>query len=298
MDERLRSFYDKTGRILGEDDAASCNDVNGESPFSNGKAPRRGRGTHSQDQWEQFFQSIFNEIISTGSHHATAATSYRGSAAEKKDVLHYYTMCRGDLNKVVECILHGNADDVVRWKREIIDPEVASGKMAQFSNEKKCDDGKQKSCSIKKRRRILEDSSSEEDEEMIKVSRSNKKRLGRSKPRQNALLIDTDDEGGDDSSPQRQYSQSNTSTSSSSMSKRDKMDFRVARKRKAKAEKEMQMADIIQSKNWDIGAAADDHSQRRRSKKEKNMGGISDALLSNIEKKYGSRNKNNKKKKD
>ena len=70
------------------------------------------------------------------------------------------------------------------------------------------------------------------------------------------------------------------------MNKRDKMNFRVAKKRKAKAAKEMEMADIMQSKNWSMP----DASSRQRSKK-KNMGGISDALLSNIEKKYGGNDK-------
>ena len=64
-----------------------------------------------------------------------------------------------------------------------------------------------------------------------------------------------------------------TSASASSMSKKDKMDFRVAKKRKAKAHKDMEMAGIIQLKNWSVDA----QYARRRPKKQ-NMGGISDAF--------------------
>ena len=74
MDERRRSVYDATGQILEEGDDISCNrDDNHASraPSSNSKA----RGTpHSQRrQWEQFFHSIFDEMISTGSRHSDAA---------------------------------------------------------------------------------------------------------------------------------------------------------------------------------------------------------------------------------
>mmetsp|Transcript_24158 Transcript_24158/g.43526 ORF Transcript_24158/g.43526 Transcript_24158/m.43526 type:complete len:80 (-) Transcript_24158:457-696(-) len=78
------------------------------------------------------------------------------------------------------------------------------------------------------------------------------------------------------------------------MSKRDKMDFRVAKKRKAKAAKEMELTNIIQSKNWDMATAA--AAAVRPKKKKKNMGGISDALLSDMEKRYGNQQHKRRKK--
>ena len=106
----------------------------------------------------------------------------------------------------------------------------------------------------------------------------------------NTLLVDTDD---DDESPKERSSSINNN--SSSMSKRNKMDYRVAKKRKAKAKKEMEMADIIQSKNWDASSVF--CSASSQGARNKNMGNISDSLLNNIEKKYGgSKNKRKYKK--
>ena len=55
------------------------------------------------------------------------------------------------------------------------------------------------------------------------------------------------------------------------MSKRDRMDCHAARKRKAKAEKEVEFADVLQSKDCVVAKA----------------GGISDAMIASLEEKYG-----------
>jgi hypothetical protein len=83
------------------------------------------------------------------------------------------------------------------------------------------------------------------------------------------------------------------------MSKRDKMDYRVARKRRAIVEKEMHVADLIQSVDWSGGhsggtfaeAAVAIAAHRSRRRTAKNVGGISDLLLSNLEEKYGAKKK-------
>ena len=51
---------------------------------------------------------------------------------------------------------------------------------------------------------------------------------------------------------------------------REKMDYRVAKKRKIKAQKEMEIANIIQSKNWD-GVVRDNPGKRRN-----RAGGVND----------------------
>jgi len=298
MDDRRRSVYNATGQILEEDDDndPSCNDDgNGEShaPFSSTSKARTSH--HPQGQWEQFFQSIFHELISTGAQHATTASAYRGSKGEQKDVLYYYRMCKGNMAKVVECIIHGSAEDVGRWKREIVDPAVERGEVDEYGGDCVGSGGgvhgkKKKSCdghssSRKQRRTILEDDSSS-DEEIDKVKKSSKKRLGKGKLTNNSALVDTDEEEDDAASSRRRPS---PSVITSSMSKRDKMDHRVAKNRKAKVEKEMEMADIIQSKNWDINAVAS------HPRPPKNMGGISDALLSDMEQRYGNTKKKKKK---
>ena len=126
------------------------------------------------------------------------------------------------------------------------------------------------------------------------------------------MLIDTDEEENDKSSPKKDKSMHKTllvdtddecpkerssTSNNSSMSKRNKLDYRVAKKRKAKAKKEMEMADIIQSKNWDASSSAFFSASSHRQARNTNMGNISDSLLNNIEQKYGcSKNKKKYKK--
>ena len=62
------------------------------------------------------------------------------------------------------------------------------------------------------------------------------------------------------------------------MSKRDRMDCRAVRKRKAKAEREVEFADVLGSKDWGVASL----SQRRE-----NTGGISNAVIASLEEKYG-----------
>ena len=304
MNERRRSVYDNTGQILDEDDE----DDN--STTSHNNSTSTSTTAHTQREWEQFFHSIFNEIISTGVNHTSAASTYRGSDVERRDVLHYYTMCKGDMNKIVECIIHGSSSDVVRWKKEIIDPAVSRGEVDDFSVNGICDDEKNQNVKCEKKRRTILETSSEEDEVVV----SKKKKLGQKKRQRKhnaSLLVDTDEEDNNESSPEKDKSKHNTllvdtdddddespkkrsSTTTNnniSMSKRNKMDYRVAKKRKAKAKKEMEMADIIRSKNWDASSSVF-CSASSQGARNKNMGNISDSLLNNIERKYGgSKNK-------
>ena len=77
-------------------------------------------------------------------------------------------------------------------------------------------------------------------------------------------------------------------TNSTTMSMREKMDYRVAKKRKIKAAKEMEIAKIVQSKTWDGGRTNHVYGNQERNK---NRGGVSDELLSQIERKYAAKSK-------
>jgi len=285
--ERRRSVYDSTGQIIDDDE-----DEYDTSHTTNDRPQPSNKHQHQQKQWEEFFNSIFNEIITKGSNQATSASSFRGSKDEQRDVLHYYTMCRGDMNKVVECIILSSIDDVDRYMNDIIEPAVVRGDVEDYSGI--CDDNNLKKVQKKKRRRILEDSSSSEDEQHIAATVNKKKTKIKSKSKENnTLLIDTDDESVTTSSTKKRPSSVTANKSRPpSMSKQDKMEFRVAKKRKAKAEKELEISSIINSNNWDASSAVHHASSQQQSrKKKKNMGDLSDALLYNIEKKYGGRSK-------
>ena len=75
MDEQQRSAYDATGRVLEEhydDDPFGSSSDNDEGNQQQHYAPRGKRQRprdQKQQQWEDFFHSIFNEIISTGCTH-------------------------------------------------------------------------------------------------------------------------------------------------------------------------------------------------------------------------------------
>ena len=179
MNERRRSVYDNTGQILDEDDE----DDN--STTSHNNSTSTSTTAHTQREWEQFFHSIFNEIISTGANHTSAASTYRGSDVERRDVLHYYTMCKGDMNKIVECIIHGSSSDVVRWKKEIIDPAVSRGEVDHFSVNGICDDDKNQNVKCEKKRRTILETSSSEDDEVLSARRGS---WGRKRGNANTML--------------------------------------------------------------------------------------------------------------
>ena len=216
-----------------------------------------------------------------------AAGSYRGSEEERKDVLRYYKMCKGDFSKVAECMIHGTAEDAARWQKEIVSPALERGEVADYSEKMRV--GKNSSTTKHQRRRVVLEEDSSSDEE-ITTSRSC------NKSNNNSLLTDTDEEAEEERPRRREVNLSNThgAAAASSMSKRDKMEYRVARKRKAKAAKEMEVADMIRSKNWDAGAVAAAAAGTSR-RKRRNAGGLSDALLASMERRFA--NENGKRKK-
>lgn len=289
MDEQQRSAYDATGRVLEEhydDDPFGSSSDNDEGNQQQHYAPRGKRQRprdQKQQQWEDFFHSIFNEIISTGCTHEENAKLYPGSPQECDDVLRCYTMCKGNMQKVLECIVHATQDDIGRWRKYIIDPAILRGEVDDFFNVNATKKVMPSKVS-KKRQTImtLEDSSSSDDDAVStakrKCSSSRPKRLKRGKcDISKNTLVDTDDDEPED------YNAGKSKARSAAMSMREKMDYRVARKRKIKAEKEMEIAKIVQSKDWDSN-----HFYGKQPTK-KNGGGVSDQLLSQIEHKYATK---------
>ena len=255
-DARRRAVYDATGRVDGEDDAH-------DGPSSH----TTGGSKEEQKRWDEFFQSVFHEVLSSGSSHGDV-DSYRGSSTEAADVLKYYGMCKGDMNKVANCIVHGgDENDRKRWIRDIIEPAISRGDVVDHF-----------ACAP---RSALEDSDEDSDDDAFQ--RLKRRKIGKKKQEKPvkrpppASLVDTDDEeGNDDGSTARKAGSS--SSVALAMSKKDKMEYRVAKKRKKKAEAEIEVANIIKSKKWsgvgDIGVA------------KRKCGTFNETLLSNLERKY------------
>jgi hypothetical protein len=142
------------------------------------------------------------------------------------------------------------------------------------------------------RRTILEDSSEEEGndgrEDIGDVA------FVKATVNDDLILMDTDDDDKEDGD--------NAKDTATKQGKRHKMGCCVAKKRKAIAEKEADIADILGSRDRSgaggsthataaaIAVAVTHHSRPLK------VGGISDALLSNLEAKYGGKDRSMKKK--
>ena len=236
-----RAFYDKTGRIENEEGVGNSSGTNHAATSKKGQ------------QWEDFFQSVFREM---GNHSYGSAKEYRGSNQEKEDVIHYYKLCKGNLAQAVDCVVHGEEKDILRWERDIIGPAISSGKLEDLNGKKKK--------SKKRRLQKLSSSKQKKTPEEPKLN-STAATTGLS------VLDDTDDEDDSRSPPQAQRQHRKDA-----MSKKDKLALRVAKKQKVKAQREMEVANIIGSKEWTDGGSV----RRERA------GIFHNALLQNLEQKY------------
>ncbi|KAL3770431.1 hypothetical protein ACHAWO_009511 [Cyclotella atomus] len=277
MDENKRYIYDSTGRIPDDDHSACSDDENADS-----SAARRNACNHTnKDQWETFFYSIFHEVISAKTTYESDVKNYRGSGREQSDVIEYYNICKGDWSKVVECIAFGASEDVERWKHAIIEPALMRGDIPDFGSKLPAivPGGKQKKVS-------LDESSSDDD---IPVGKGNKKLHNSAKRKQISLDDSSSDEDiNDNSFTNRRLKKKVQSTNSegkaaeASMSKRDKLEYRTAKKRKDKKAKELEVAQLFQSKDW-----GDAFSMNGQTRKHRNAGSLSNQMLDSIERKYG-----------
>ena len=306
MDPKQRARYDATGFAADNDDNDNDDDDDTSSPEKHGtrksssaRSRSRGGGNNQQQQrnWDDFFYSVFGEVIH---HNHGDAASYRGSDQERRDVLQAYEVCKGHWDKMVDCIIHGAPSDKVRWKRDIVMVAIQKGEIVGY--------GKDAIVAGDRRRRArvggLVDSDNDNDNHNatkdVKKRLQKKSRLSKKKDKKSSTkkfpkasmdtnaLTDTDDEEEQQLVPittsPAQKAQSTTTT----MSRKDKMEYRVAKKRKLKAEREMEVAELFQSKAWGQGSASG-------VKRKKWQGAFTDDLLANMEQKYSGKSNSNTK---
>ena len=300
-DENRRSLYDKHDRILNDDeiydgkarsDFSSSHENNYRSNDRRYKHNNAANASDEQQRWDDFFNSVFNDIMDAESRHGDAV-SYRDSSQEKKDVLKFYATCKGDLQMVLKCVLHGREEDVDRWRREIITPAIGRGDVPDYLGST---DAKNEVSTGQTRMNDLVDSGEDSDDsgfegntkKNYKFSSIKKKRLKRmrngSGNRHEAIksatkfVEDSNDDAEDNSS------KCSGTVAPPSMNRKEKMEFRVAKKRKMKAKRELEVANILKSKSWNSGLATE--NQTFRGGQQKRTGTFSDALLSSLEDKY------------
>jgi hypothetical protein len=211
-------------------------------------------------------------------------------------VIKYYNICKGDWTKIAECVAFGDKTDVERWKRDVIGPATLRGEVRDF-------DCKEDTTSPEPKRKavLLKDSSSSEDYEHVV---KNKTRQVVAKRKQISLedSSSSEDDIQINLSKKRRLrkktsikvtkSQSNatrTSQAQSSMSKRDKLEYRKAKKQKDKKLKELEVAELFQSKDWGGTFSVNGNTKGRN-----NSGSLNNKLLDNIERKYARSNRQTK----
>jgi DnaJ family protein C protein 9 len=109
-----RKEYDESGELDDGDD----ND-----DFGEGKS-----GTH---MWTDYFRGMFGKVKTSDIDDFEA--KYKLSDEERDDVLKYYTMFKGDLNKMLQCVMLGSEIDKSRWVQDFIRPAIQSGTVKDYS---------------------------------------------------------------------------------------------------------------------------------------------------------------------
>jgi curved DNA-binding protein CbpA len=274
-DPQRRARYDATGQLHDEaphDDCSSSSRPQSR-PTANDKS-RHNSKEEDERRWKEFFHSVFQEVVTSAADAEKDRSIYRGSEREVADVLQFYSLCKGDLDKVLTCIVSGEERDKARWVQEIIQPAVRRGEVQRYDQLFRGD--------------TLVDT---DDEESAGNGRSKKRIRSKlaaaaaaARPSDTGMgdLVDTDEE---DTLEATRLPKPLT-TSTTTMSKKDKMEYRVAKKRKATKEKEIEFATILKGKQW-----SGDVAGKRR------MNTFSDELLSKLENKYASTSSSSGKKK-
>lgn len=252
-DPSQRAIYDATGRIPESVDA--------DDQSSSG---RRANRTKSTDEWVKFFQSVFQDIIKAGS--SFDRKTYCGSQEERDDVLKYYQMCKGDRCKILACVVQSEQEDYERWWNDIIQPAIESGSIESYDSGASSMDANETN---KKRKKLVR--KRERPEEKAPMSRVEVSSAAND-------LEDTDDEASQETDSAKK--------ARSVMNRREKMEFRVAKKRKEKKEREIEIAEIMQSKEWTTGSFAKAAGDKSSIAKRRNQHGLSDTFLYGLQEKF------------
>lgn len=82
------------------------------------------------DQWTDYFKNIFPTV--TTADIDAFEVKYKCSDEEESDVLKYYKQFKGDLNKMLECVMLSSDVDKERWVKDYIEPAVERGDVPDF----------------------------------------------------------------------------------------------------------------------------------------------------------------------
>ncbi|EJK50376.1 hypothetical protein THAOC_30668 [Thalassiosira oceanica] len=159
-DDEKRREYDESGEVDDEDDLASKS------------------GT---EQWKNYFSNLFPKV--TTKDIDAFEVKYKCSDEEEEDVLKYYSQFKGDLNKMVECVMLSSDIDKERWVADYIKPAIEEGSVGDYTERKPepevaCDDTDDDDVPVAQ---IVDDDDDGEEEEMAHAEPVAKKAKGRKK---------------------------------------------------------------------------------------------------------------------
>ncbi|KAL7551489.1 hypothetical protein ACHAWF_014672 [Thalassiosira exigua] len=111
-DEEKRREYDDSGDLYEDDDDLAS-------------------GKSGMKQWMDYFNSVFPKV--TKADIDAFEVKYKCSDDEEQDVLKYYTQFKGDLNKMLECVMLSSDVDKQRWVKDYIEPAIGRGDVSDHA---------------------------------------------------------------------------------------------------------------------------------------------------------------------
>lgn len=85
--------------------------------------------------WKEYFSSIFGKISNDDIDSFTLR--YKCSDEEKADVLKYYIEFKGNLHKILKCVMCSSDVDINRWMQDYIEPAIQSGILPNYPQKNK-----------------------------------------------------------------------------------------------------------------------------------------------------------------
>ena len=107
-----RKEYDDSGDLYDDDD----------DDLTSSKA--------GYDQWREYFDNIFPKVTEADIN--AFEIKYKCSDEEEQDVIKYYSRFKGDLNKMLECVMLSSDADKCRWVDDYIKPAIERGDVDDY----------------------------------------------------------------------------------------------------------------------------------------------------------------------
>ena len=85
----------------------------------------------SMEAWKNYFTHVFGKI--TTSDIDKFAAKYKCSPQEQEDVLKEYTKFKGNLTKMLDCVMLSEPRDTERWVEDYIQPAIDKGEVEDYS---------------------------------------------------------------------------------------------------------------------------------------------------------------------